>query len=262
MTPKSRTTTRPSGSTRMFEGFTSRCTFCAACSAARARARDRNEPRRRSSSKACPAASRGRSGDRVDGRSSGAAPRASRTTERVTSASWLDAGRPHTYSNTLTPWTSSMVKNHEPSSSNSSPRRTRFSCWRSWSARNSRLKRRRESASIRWSVFRATCARCSRSTASKTTPIPPAPSSRRISNRSRAQRRVHTRSTACPFLSARAETEIAPWRAGADQGGGCPRRLQLSKTSRENRPCRARPHFSARRRDPKDRPRSVRKVNR
>src|SRR3954470_13636795 len=77
----------------------------------------------------------------------------------------------------------SMVKNHLPSCSNSSPRLTRLRWLMRCSERNSFLKRSNETPSRCNSVFNATRVSVSRSKASYTAPMPPAPRQRRISKR-------------------------------------------------------------------------------
>jgi hypothetical protein len=88
-----------------------------------------------------------------------------------------------TQRSSVTPRTSSMVKNHCPPSSISSPSATRLGCEIPCSARNSFLNRNSVSGASVRSVLSATAVRRSLSNASHTTPMPPSPRRRRKTKR-------------------------------------------------------------------------------
>ncbi len=112
----------------------------------------------------------------------------SRVISRLLARTGLDASAegvcwPRTWARKSTPSTSSMVKNQNAPSAISSPRSTRLGWCRPCSARNSRLNRASESASLWASTFSARRAWRSRSSASNTTPLPPWPRCRSSWNR-------------------------------------------------------------------------------
>ncbi len=168
--PKSSSTTRPCAVTMTLEGLMSRCTFCAACSAAMPSASWRIASRRRPSSidgrpggggvspgsgvSSCGHASASR-GTAVRPSAVGASARATRGRDATLVAA-STPGPPRTQVSRSTPSTSSIVKYQVSPSPNSSPRRTRFGCETSASVRNSALKRYSARASSRCKVLIAT----------------------------------------------------------------------------------------------------------
>lgn len=140
--PKSSSRGRPSGSTSTLDGFRSRCSSPASCSACRPRAMPRNTSATARVSLAPMA-------------STGPMPTTSIGSSRVCIVRRSGADTPRNRSGSA-PSTSSIVKNQRSSSSPSSNNLTRLGWCSSAMARNSALNRSSDAASSSWRSFSAT----------------------------------------------------------------------------------------------------------